>query len=110
MRYKLLTPIEFDGVKVEVINLDFESLSGADIVDIDRQFLSGPGIQGGTLYKELYKEYQALVAAAASKHPVDLFLKLKAADFNAVSFRVQRFLLDGDLVGAEETEQASGEQ
>lgn len=90
--YELEKPIEFDGVVRTEIELDLESLTGQDLLIVERQFNSFAGNQSITV-KEYNKEYLALVAARASKLPIEFFQRLGAKDFSAVTIKVQLFFI-----------------
>lgn len=87
---KLVQPIDFEGECITEIQLDLESLTGADLISAERE--ASPSVQVN-LAKELTKEYQVLVAARASKRPKELFLKLGAKDFTRITLTVQNFFV-----------------
>ncbi|QQE75722.1 phage tail assembly protein [Brevibacillus composti] len=90
MEIKLNKPIEKDGQKIEVINLNMEGFTGKDVVDIERQVrLSGDL----TNPNPIFSQYGFAVAAAKmSGLIVDDILSLDAADFLLVTTKVSHFL------------------
>jgi len=97
MKYTLKNPIEFDGEQVTEINLTLDALNGQDIINVDRQFFLSSQANQAVQLKENTKEYQMLIAATAASKPIEFFTMLKIKDFNEICFKVQRFLLYGDL-------------
>lgn len=91
--FKFSKPVEFDGEKVESINLDLDSLTGQDMMMIERQFLSLSRENQANLMKEFSKEYQILIAARAAKLPVEFFSSIGARDFSGITIHVQNFFL-----------------
>lgn len=89
--YKLRRPVEFEGQTYEALNLDFERLTGADIINCERQFAYLGG--GAGLLKDTNKTYQAIVAATAAGVPFDLMKQLSAKDFTRITVMTQNFLI-----------------
>lgn len=87
--YKLARPFTYEGETYEEIILDFEKLSGRDLIDCENR-LSG---SGNLLSKEINQEYQALVVAKAADMHYPVIAALPAQDFIQVTKRAQRFLL-----------------
>lgn len=94
MKITLKKPIEFEGQKHNEINLDFDSLTGADILTAEQMYTRSNLSNAGNMAKEFSKEYQIHVAARAANLPVELFLKLGALDFSVITVAVQNFFLD----------------
>ncbi|MGG4034204.1 phage tail assembly protein [Paenibacillus cisolokensis] len=88
--FKLRRPISFEGETYAELNLDFESLTGEDVIACERQFLSENN--GSTFVKETSKAYQSYIVARAAGVPVELIRKLSAGDFSRVTLRAQNFL------------------
>jgi len=88
---KLQTPVEFEGATVSELELDLDSLTGADLIAAERES-NGP-------VSEMSKGYQAALAARAAGKPLELIHALKARDFTEVTVRVQGFLLGMDSEG-----------
>ncbi|WP_020621009.1 phage tail assembly protein [Paenibacillus daejeonensis] len=89
--YTLRRAWSFEGGEVKDLNLDFDRLTGEDIISCERQYMQLEG--ASMLFKDANKEYQAYVAARAAKVPVELIRALPAKDFSMVTLRAQRFLL-----------------
>jgi len=89
--YTLRRPITFDGQEYTQINLDFDRLTGEDILNCDRQYAASQGSQ--LFFRESDKAYQAIVAARAAGVPVELIKSLYAKDFTRVTLRAQNFLI-----------------
>jgi len=90
MKIKLNKPITINGVEMKEIELDFDKLTGADLISASRE----SGLLGdNALVPELSKQYLAVVAAKASGFNVDDIMKLSAKDFTAITLAVQNFLL-----------------
>ena len=88
MKIKLNRPITINGVEMKEIELDFDKLTGADLISASRE----SGLLGdNALVPELSKQYLAVVAAKASGLNVDDIMKLSAKDFTAVTLTVQNF-------------------
>lgn len=91
--YTLKKPITFEGKEVSELTLDFESLTGQDLITAERQYVrSVPGNELANL-KELMKEMQLYIAALAAKCPPELILSLGLKDAAEVTRLVQVFIL-----------------
>lgn len=99
MKFKLRKPVEFDGNTVMEINLDLESLTGEDILQVERQFSYGNSENQANMIKEFSKEWQILVAAKAAKLPKEFFLRIDARDFSLITIAVQNFFVLGSAEG-----------
>ncbi len=87
----LSSKLKFNDVEVEKVELDFNSLTGADLCDAETNF------------RERYfqpipdanysQAFQAAVAAKASKLPYELILELNLKDFSRVTGATKGFLL-----------------
>lgn len=90
MRIKLSKPFVVNGNEIKEIDLNFDKLTGADLIAASRE----SGLLGdNSLVPELSKQYLAVVAAKASGLNVDDIMKLPAKDFTAITLAVQNFLL-----------------
>lgn len=76
------------------LNLDFDQLTGEDVIKCENQYAAMDGVS--IFYKEANKTYQAVVAARAAGVPVELIKALKARDFTRVTLRAQNFLIGTD--------------
>lgn len=92
--FTLLKPITFQGKEVKEIELDLAALTGMDMIAAEREFIRSAPDNERVSLKELSKEYQTLMAARASKMPVEFFDQLGLKDFSRVTIKVQRFLLE----------------
>ena len=90
MKIKLSKPITVKGAEVKELNLDFDKLTGNDIINASREAqLLGENI----VIPEFSKQYLAIVAAKASGVNVEDINNLPARDFTAITIAVQNFLL-----------------
>lgn len=90
--FTLKKPIEFEGQSYTELALDFDSLTGDDILNAEGQYFSEVG-SANSFMKETSKAYQVFVAARAAKVPPELIRSLKAGDFTRLTVRTQSFLL-----------------
>lgn len=90
MEFKLSKPLVFEDKTYDVLTLDFESLTGADIEQVERE-LAAMGLSIGML--ETSKAYLAAVAARAAGVRADLIKRLPAKDYSKLTVQVQTFLL-----------------
>lgn len=90
--YTLLRPISFDGLEITELTLDFEELSGDDLLRCSRQAQTISPDEVAPV-KALSLAYQVALAAKAAGVPVELIQSLKAKDFTQVTQRAQNFLL-----------------
>ncbi len=90
MKIKLSNSINFEGTDYTELDLDFESLTGRDLInaEVEARMIAGP-----SPLSELSKPYNAVIAAKAAKVPVELVIDLKAKDFTVVTMEAQNFLL-----------------
>lgn len=90
MTIHLTKPMTFKGAEVSEFVLDFEALTGADLVASESK---ARAMGDNTPVIAASVRYQAAVAACMAGCPVDDILALPAADFKAVISPVMRFLL-----------------
>ncbi|WP_058302410.1 phage tail assembly protein [Gorillibacterium timonense] len=90
--YTLLRPIQFEGETVTELTLDFEKLTGADLLSCAAQarFIAP---EEGSFVKALSMPYQITVTAKAAGVIPELIKSLKAKDFTSLLQRAQNFLL-----------------
>ncbi|MEK8216435.1 phage tail assembly protein [Paenibacillus sp. FSL L8-0463] len=92
--YTFARPVTFEGNTVETLTIDFDKLTGVDILACDRQYQAEAARHGGTeLVKETNKAYQAYIVAKAAGVHVGLIRALPAKDFTKLTLRAQSFLL-----------------
>lgn len=89
--YKLRQSVNFEGREITELDLDFDRLTGEDILACERQYAATGG--GSLFFVESQKAYQAIVAARAAGVPVELIHALSAKDFTRVTLRAQNFLI-----------------
>jgi len=96
--FQLKKPIDRMGTEVHSLNLDFDSLSLADLLEADKEFtkMVGEQVASTTPVKAFNTAYQMAVAARAAGIPVQFFATLSARDATSIGLRVQSFLLGGE--------------
>lgn len=93
-KFVLSKPVEFEGETIKELDLDFDSLSGEDILSAERQFnAAAMKTKDYAPVKETSKSYLVFVVARATKQPAELINKLSAKDFSKVTVLAQNFLL-----------------
>ncbi|RAV18832.1 phage tail assembly protein [Paenibacillus contaminans] len=90
--YTFARPVSFEGTEYKEITLDFDKLSGDDILSCDRQYRAEQR-GGSTFTPELDKAYQAYIVARAAGVHVGLIRSASAKDFTRLALRAQNFLL-----------------
>lgn len=90
MDIKLSKPFIFEGKEYTELKLDFDALTGRDMINAE---VEAKAIAGPSPVAELSKSYLAVIAAKSAKVPVDLIMALPAKDFSKVTIEVQNFLL-----------------
>lgn len=95
--YKLIKPTTFEGKEYKELPLDFESLTGRDLINAERLYVRS--MEGNELanLKELMKEMQVYIAAFAAKCPPELILSLGLKDVTAITQMVQVFILGAEV-------------
>nr|WP_145402959.1 phage tail assembly protein [Paenibacillus xylanexedens] len=91
---KLSRPLTWEDVEYTELKLDFDDLSGDDIIDAEGEFIDFVAGKRNVLvaFKDDHPAYLAVLAAkAAGVHP-NFMKKLKAADFMKVTGASKRFL------------------
>ena len=88
---KLKKPIVFEGKEISDLPIDFDSLTGQDLIDAATEARSR-GDKSPII--ELSKTYQAVVVAKAAKVSSDLIVTLGAKDFSVATNSAQAFLLE----------------
>ena len=89
-KYELIRPIEIDGKEVKTLEYDFESLTGNDIQEMNKE-LARLGFQVGIA--ELDMNYHAAFFAKASGIAFEDLGRLNAKDYNKVVTMVRDFFL-----------------
>lgn len=88
MKYELSKPYEFEGKVYEEIELDLESLKGSDMSAVKKQFTA---MGHRSMAPVFDADYCALVAARASKLPIEFFNEMPAKDYVEVTATVTNF-------------------
>lgn len=86
---KLSKPVEWEGERVEELNLNLDDLTGLDIEAAEREWVLG----GGAGMAETSKSYLLAVAARATGKRVEILRRLNAKDYSKITLLVQNFLL-----------------
>ena len=85
-------PVTFDGKEYTKLELDFDSLTGRELMKAEAEAKAlNPG--GFAPVLELSKPYQVVVAAKAAKVPADVIIDLSGSDYTKVTVAAQNFLL-----------------
>ena len=85
-------PVTFDGKEYTKLELDFDSLTGRELMKAEAEAKAlTPG--GYIPVLELSKPYQVVIAAKAAKVPVDVIMELPGKDYTKVTVAAQDFLL-----------------
>ena len=88
---KLKKPIVFEGKEISDLTIDFDSLTGQDLIDA----ASEARMRGDkSAVIELSKTYQAIVVAKAAKVLPELIVAMGGKDFVAATNSAQAFLLE----------------
>ena len=88
---KLKKPITYDGKEVTELELNFDNLTGQDLIDA----ASEARTRGDkSVVIELSKTYQSVVVAKAAGVLPDLIVALGAKDFATATNSAQAFLLE----------------
>ena len=109
---KLNKEYNFGGKVITEINLDFDSLTGTDLMDAERAYKMR---NKASVVKELEDGWLISVAEKSSNLKYGDFLKLSGRDYLKVLNKVRGFLTDSDSTEdmekteTEETETQSGE-
>lgn len=86
----LSKPVTFDGVEYGFLSLNYDDLTGQDIINATKE---AKALGDDSPVAELSKTYLAVIVAKAAKVPVDMILSLPAKDFTKATMFVQDFLL-----------------
>jgi hypothetical protein len=93
VKVKLSKPITFGDKQVEEIALDFDAVTGADIIFCVNEATAK---KGAVLSYVIDTEVHLQLAAKLSGIGREVLLKLRARDFNKVIGPIQAFFLDQD--------------
>ncbi len=90
MTVKLTKPIRIKGEEISEISLNFEKLTGEDLVAAESEVRA---MGDNTVIITASMRYQAAVAARMIGCPVDDILTMPAVDFKKIILHVTRFLI-----------------
>ena len=86
---KLSQEVEFEGKKYTELSMDYDKLTGRDIMSAEKE----ASVVAGRPVVDVDKTYQAVLAAKASGVVSDMIFNLPAKDFVSVVGTAQDFLL-----------------
>lgn len=89
----LKKPFEYTGMRIEALVLDFESLTGEDMIKIESEMQATGQMAWAP---ELSQSLQCKLAARAAGVGSDVIEHLPLKEFNAVTSAVRSFLLNMD--------------
>jgi hypothetical protein len=91
-KLKLKKPLSYEGTDYSEISFDFDSLTGRDSLDVERE-LAMRGIQ--VAVPAFSGEYIVRIAAKACAEPLgsDAFESLSLRDYNRLRSKVRNFLM-----------------
>ena len=92
MIIKLSKEYLFEGKSYTAVDLDLESLTGADIEAAEQTAVMTTGT-GLTNFAEFCKPFQIALAARAAKQPVEFIRKMPAKDCSKITLAVGNFLV-----------------
>lgn len=96
--YTLIRPFSLEGDDYSRFNLDFEELTGHDIMKAEAELKAFEGKKDFEFIPvmALHRPFQAAIAAKAAGVPVHVIFAAKGRDFNNICDLAQRFLLSTD--------------
>lgn len=90
--YTFARPFKFEEQTVTEITINFDDLTGNDILAVNRQY-KAESKNSTSWAPEMDKEYQAYIVAKAAGVHVGLVKTAPAKDFTRLTLRAQNFLL-----------------
>lgn len=93
MKIKLKKAINFHGEYVKEVELNFDELTGNDLIEAEKQVMTSDNIP---MVTDFNKAYLIAVASRLIKVPADELRGMNAKDFSKIISEVQRFLLNSD--------------
>lgn len=88
-KIKLSRPIKNGDKELTELVLDFDSLTGRDLIEAEKE---GLDVAPPANISEMSKGYLTAVAARAARVRIDTILDLSALDYSIVTMTVQSFL------------------
>lgn len=96
MKLKLKKGISIDGKLTKSVDLDIESITGAQCIEVTEE-LALRGHTAANQVMEMDKMYHAAIAAKALKVSLDDILNLNLSDFSLITMSVQGFFFEADM-------------
>jgi hypothetical protein len=90
MEYVFKKPYEFEGKTYDKLELDLDSLSGADISAVKKLYAAGGNFSP---IPATDSDFCIMLAARLIKQPVEFFNAMPARDYCAIAQGVSNFLL-----------------
>ena len=90
MKISLSKPYDFDGVTYTELDVDFESLTGRDVVAAKREW-ARLGNFSAVISTDV--EFAVFLAAKAAKQPYEFFDALPAKEYCRIAREVTNFLI-----------------
>lgn len=97
MKYKLKKPVDFEGTTYKELDLDFDSLTGLDILTCSTS-AQALAEEQSLIYNpmdEVNSVYFVAVAAKAAGVPPDMLLQMSGVDFTAIVMQAKNVLMGG---------------
>lgn len=92
---RLSRPFNWDGTEYKELNLNFEKLSGDEMISLESEFLAlNEGKNFNPYLKSEHPAYQAALVAKAIGVHFNFMKNLPAKDFNKVTKAARDFLRD----------------
>ena len=85
------SPFEFEGKSYDGLELNLDKLTGADVMQAEREFAALGNFAG---LVDTNKTFQAMLAARSAGVPVEFLQALPAKDFSRITIVVQNFLFN----------------
>lgn len=90
MKHTFKEPVNFEGVEYTELDLELESLKGSDISEAKREWAAA-GNFSPVPASDL--DFCAIVAARASKQPLEMIMDLPAKEYTKLCQSVSNFLM-----------------
>ena len=90
MKHTFSKPYQFEGQTYTELDIDLDSVSGADILLAKRRFASAGGFSPALATDP---EFCVFLLARVAKQPIEFFQSMPARDFCALTQAVSNFLL-----------------
>lgn len=90
MKHTFSTPVTFEDVEYTELDLDLESLKGEDVADAERDWTAAGNFAA---IPSISTSFCALIAARASKQPIEMIKALPAREYTKLCQAVSNFLM-----------------